>query len=286
MNLKDYPRRRYSINQFTQPRCFELEGESFYFVMDDGYDYVLSILEDGVCELTIEGQTPKIEKYTCLKADDETYLLFHETTIDGYRTCITYVIDMEQRLVTILTCKVGLNPKFPLIVSSHFDFGAIRVDGEELTFKRHSYTDDLIGTMIEWHWGSSFFTRHSYYSTHHYRITSAREVTSNRAMSELAETVHTPSSDEWARYIKIKEYMYLFDLTEAYRERLGGAEQRWRCNNMAFLQNYDRMYHVGRHFGNSMIDGKVVPGCGPFGSFGKPVILDPDFVNMPNPYIV
>jgi len=174
MNLKDYPRRRYSINQFTQPRCFELEGESFYFVMDDGYDYVLSILDDGVCELKIEGQTQKIENYTCLKADDETYLLFHETTIDGYRTCITYVIDMEQRLVTILTCKVGLNPKFPLIVSSHFDFGAIRIDGEELTFKRHSYTDDLIGTMV---------------------------------------------------------------------------------------------------------DGKVVPGCGPFGSFGKPVILDPEFVN-------
>ena len=106
------------------------------------------------------------------------------------------------------------------------------------------------------------------------------------ASVELAEPMRLPTSDEWARYIKIKENMYLFDLTEIYSERIMGDKRKWRSNNMAFLQNYDRMYHVGRFFGNGMIDDKVVPSLGMFGAFGSPFEFEPEFLNEPNPYIV
>ena len=282
MNLKDYPRKEYSINQFTQPPCYELDGESFYFIMDDGYDYELSITSKDTCQWNIAGQPSKRESYRCLKSDDTTYLLLHEVEGAELRTGLTYVIDLEQRLVTILTCKIGLNPKYPLIVTSHFDFGAIRTKGEELPFKRHSFTDDLLGTCVQWHWKSAFYTQHAYNSTSFYRIALPQA-----ANQELASTVqYTPSSDEWARYIKIKDNMYLFVLAESYSEKLSGENSRFRGNNMAFLQNYDRMYHVGRHFGNGMVDGKVVPGSILFGAFGQPVELAPEFLNAPNPYLV
>ena len=57
-------------------------------------------------------------------------------------------------------------------------------------------------------------------------------------------------------------------------------------NNMVFIQNYDRMYHVGRTFGSIMMDKKVVPCRTLFGSFGNPVRLEHDWKTAENPYTV
>ena len=285
MNLKEYPRKEYSINQFTQPPCYDLEGESFFFVMDNGYDYQLSILDKFTCEWNIWGQPPKQEKYSCLKSDDTTYILVHEIEGAELRTGLTYIIDLEQKLVTILTCKIGENPKYPLLVTSYYDFGGIRNEyTNAIPIKRHSFTDDLLGTCVQWHWRSGMWTQHAYNSTTYYRITLPKD---SDASKTLANTVrYTLSSDEPARYVKIKENMYLFVLTEANSEKMAGDRGRHRSNNMAFLQNYDRMYHVGRTFGNGMFDGEVRPTRILFGAFGRPVDLPSEFVDAPNPYIV
>ena len=284
MNLRDYPRKEYSINQFTQPNCYELAGESFFFVMDDGYDYELKITGKTTCTWNIVGEPPKSEEYQCLKSDDTTYILRYALKDVEPRAGHTYVIDLEQSLVTMLTTKMGLNPKHPYLVYSHYDFGAIRVEGEELPFKRHGFTSDLIDTQVEWHWRTNMFTQHSYFCTNFYRIKLPDRGEANKS---LASTIrNTPSSDEPAVYVKIKEKMYLFTLTEANSERIDGDEGRHRSNNMSFLQNYDRMYHVGRTFGTSLIDGKFTPTNIMFGAFGNPLELDPEFLNAPNPYIV
>jgi len=57
-------------------------------------------------------------------------------------------------------------------------------------------------------------------------------------------------------------------------------------NNMAFLQNYDRMYHVGRTFGTINSNGNLLPCRTLFGAFGNPVSLSPEFLNAENPYTV
>ena len=137
-------------------------------------------------------------------------------------------------------------------------------------------TSDLLGTTIEWHWRTAMFTQHAYNSTSYYRIMLPKE---SAAFSSLASTVrNTPSSDEPAVYVKIKENMYLFVLTESNAERIDGHTRRHRSNNMAFLQNYDRMYHVGRTFGTTTVDGEDIPTNILFGAFGNPVELDPEFV--------
>ena len=285
MNLKDYPRQAYSINQFTQPQCYELEGENFVFIMDNGYDYQLRIIDKDTCEWNILGQPPKQERYKCLKGDDTTYIFTHDVESAELSTGITYVIDLEQQLVTILTCHTGENPKYPLLVTSHYDFGGIRNESTlEVPFKRHSFTDDMLGTTVEWHWRSDMWTQHAYNSTTYYRINLPKE---SGAFKTLENTIrYTPSSDEPARYVKIKEKMYLFVLTEAHSEKMAGDKGKHRSNNMAFLQNYDRMFHVGRTFGNNMVDGEVVPTRIVFGAFGKPLVLPSEFLDAPNPYIV
>ena len=284
LNLKDYPRKQYNIDQFAQPPCYELEGETFYFVMDGGYDYELRITGRTSCQWNIAGEAPHEESYRCLKADDDTYLFHYDVKGANPRTGHTYVIDTEQRLVTMIICKVGLNPRFPYLVSTEFDFGALRIEGEELPFKRHSFTTDLLETQVQWNWRPGFFTQHYYYCTNFYRITYPK---TSGAKVEFTDHSHLlPSSDEWARYIKIKGNIYLFVLTEELQERILQGRSRFRSNSMAFLQNYDRMNLVGRSFGNAMVEDKAVPINMLFSAFGQPVELPPEFLNAPNPYVV
>jgi hypothetical protein len=46
-----------------------------------------------------------------------------------------------------------------------------------------------------------------------------------------------PASDEISQYVKIKENMYAFCLTEEMMERKHGASGMFRSNNMVFIQN-------------------------------------------------
>jgi hypothetical protein len=99
-----------------------------------------------------------------------------------------------------------------------------------------------------------------------------------------------PSSDEPTAYIKIKDGMYLFSLTEANMEKVLVGEMPFRSNTMAFLQNYKRVYQIGRAFGTTMFEGKTENLHISFAAYGK--ILEPKeeyilkMLTDPNPYIV
>ena len=293
MNLKNYPRRKYEIDQFTQPICTELEGEKFHFVLDDGYDFYLNFTGEETVEWNWEGDASKQATYFCLKGDDTTYLVDYELAEfeDKFeRENHFFIIDLEQRLVTMARCKVGENPKFPQLVSSKYTFGAIEVEGMPLPFKRHVFTTDLLGTRVQWHWNTGMITHHCYFTSSFYRIT-----TPAATFGKVDRGVHMfqdlPSTDEIAQYIKIKDNLYLFSLVEEMMERaLKDRNPPFRSNDMKFLQNYDRMYHVGRTFGNvkeGTHEGdstKIIPCHIRFGAFGCPVELDDVFLNADNPY--
>lgn len=284
LNLRDYPRPDYAINQFSQTHCSELEGTKFLFVMDGGYDYEVEITGKDTCQWNRVGEKPEQVKYECLKADDTTYLLDYDLLIGGNRANHLYVIDLEQRLVTMVTCTIGLNPKFPLLVKSEYDFGAIQMEGEELPSKRHCFTGEMMGTTVEWHWNTFMWTQHDYFSPAYYRITWPQD---SSAVSKIGPNFEIlASSDEVSQYVKIKDKMYLYCLTEEYMERVLGDTSPFRSNNMIFLQNYDRMYHVGRTFGSISMDGEVVPCRTLFGAFGNPVRLDYAWLNAENPFTV
>jgi hypothetical protein len=291
MNMKDAPRRNYAIDQFTQPQCGELKGRSFRFVMDDGYDHCLTFTDEATLTWRKGDGKSSDASYQCSKSDDDTYLVDYEIAElenTPNRENHLFVIDLEQRLVTRGIHKIGENPKFPLLVTSKYTFGAIDVDGYDLPFARHCWTAELIGTRVEWHWNPNMITRHSYYTTGFYRFSHpGEELILNRDASNLYRAL--PSSDDVAQYIKIKDKMYLFVLTEEMSERLiGFTNPQFRSNNMAFLQNYDRMYHVGRTFG-TILDPetqKNAPCHIRFGAFGNPFVMPETILNEVNPYTV
>ncbi len=69
-------------------------------------------------------------------------------------------------------------------------------------------------------------------------------------------------------------------------ERLLGEKGRFRCNAMCFLQNYDRMYMVGRAFGAMTEKGKDSRIRLSFSAYGKFTEVPESFFTDPNPYII
>ncbi len=288
MNLKDYPRQQYSINQFRQVHNTELAGKSFYFVMDDGIDYELSFTGATTCKWNFVGNEPKEATYECVKGDDTTYLVdfdLTETLNTDKRVNHLFIIDLAQRLVTRVICSIGYHPDFPYLVKSEYEFGAIRVEGKQLPFRRHCYSSELLGTSVEWHWTYTLWTQHLYYDADYYRITCPPESSAYTSLGVYLAPL--PSADDVTRVIKIKDKMYLFCLTEALYEKILAGTSPFRSNNMIFLQNYNKMMHAGRTFGHATTpDGKTFACRTLFGSFGNPVHIPDSIVDGDNKYTV
>ena len=280
MDLMQYPRQEYSISHFARPCCLELRGSRLTLVMDSGVDVTLSVMGETV-RMTSPAETVEASYY-CVKGDDTTYLL---TFDNGPKENHVFILDRSQRLVTHLLCVKGRNPRDDQMTSWEFDFGAIREEGYRLPYKRHSFTSEHLGTTVQWRWSPTMYTKHAYLESAWYRITWDDDGDAAGEFDNTNEKL--PSDDEHARYIKIKDNLIFFTLTEAVVERLLGDKQVFRCNNLSLLQNYDRMIQVGRGFGDLMTpDGGMRHIFVPLCAYGSPVELPERFLNAPNPYTV
>ncbi|MBQ8831147.1 MAG: MoaF N-terminal domain-containing protein [Oscillospiraceae bacterium] len=287
MNLRDYPRPFYAINQFCQAHCSELKGQSFFFYMDGGYDYKLNFTGDNTLTWAINDDEPTEAVFECVKGDENTYLVdfdIVETLGTAKRYNELFVIDLDQRLVTRVTCHTGYNARFPYLIKMEYDFGAIVMEGKETPFIRHCFSSELIGTTVEWHWNFEMWTHHKYYDSDFYTLTWPDD---SKAVQNLGGPFEMlPSHDDVTKVIKIKDTMYLFCLTEEFMERVLQGPV-FRCNNMIFLQNYDRMYHAGRTFGSGQTpEGEIFPIRTLFGSFGNPIKLPDSVLYAENAYTV
>ena len=280
MNLMNYPREDYSISHFARANSYELSGCELYLVMDSGYNIILKF-EDKLCVWNVEGESPNKADYICFKGDNTTYFVSFEVST---RENHTYVLDMSQRLVTQLICKKGLNPKMPHIMDRKFTFGAIKIPGYKLPYKRHTYTTEHLGTTVQWRWSPTLFTRHAYLESDWYRITWEDDCEASEDFDTTNEML--PSTDEHAKYIKIKDNLILFSVTEEMEERLLGDLQHFRCDNLTLLQNYDRMYQVGRGFGDTVTSEGLKHLFIPLSAYGTPIQLPEEFLQAKNPFTV
>ncbi len=286
MNLRDYKRPIYGINQFCQTHCSELKGQHFTFHMDGGYNYELNFIGEDTLTWSIDGSEPKQAVYECVKGDDTTYLMDFdvvETLETDHRSNELFIIDLAQRLVTRVFCYLGYNKEYPFLVKSEYDFGAIVMEGRETPFIRHCDSSELIGTTVEWHWNQTMWTHHKYYDADYYTLTWPED--SSAARDLAPPFLKLPSHDDVTRVIKIKDTMYVFCLTEELMERVTRGPG-FRSNNMIFLQNYDRMYHAGRTFGTILRGDKYVPCRTLFGAFGNPIQLPDSVLYAENAYTV
>ena len=285
-----------SIGQYWTPTCYELAGKRFDFVMETGEDSgdaVLNFVGQTQVEWSIKGTDElKTDKYECRKADDRTYLVTYCLEGKIPRENHTWIIDMEQSLVTFLRCPMGENRYWPYIIESHFTFGFIREEGKEHTdLKRHGFTDDVAGTSVKWTYGHVAATVHVYYSSNWYRITFPKGDTASKealAMNEMFNEMmkKLPGSDEPAFYVKIKEGIYLVSITEQNMEKILGDKVGFRSDTLCFLDNWNRLYSVGRGFGTMTTDGKDREIFVMIGKYGSPVDVDEHLFTDPNPYMV
>ncbi|MDR0469474.1 MAG: molybdenum cofactor biosynthesis F family protein [Peptococcaceae bacterium] len=287
-----------AINQYTPPRCFELAGEKFELIMDDGYDYFLSFIDGSALEWNWAGDEPKQADYICLKGDDTTYLVSFELKGASPRINHTFVLDRENNLVTRLISKIGTNPKFPYLMKTEYEFGVIHQEGVEVKlYPRHGFSQDVTGTVVQWVYGAEMCTVHAYYCNDFYRISYPRDPAFSAGAQRMIERFNNmvdrlPNSAEPSTYIKIKEGLYLFTLTEAYSEKLRGTTNEFRSNTMSFIHNFKTMRTFGRSFGTSTPpDKEEVKTHILYHAYGK--LIDPEgdeglmeMLNAPNPYII
>lgn len=284
-----------SIGQYCPPKCFELGGRRFELVMDSGTesgDAVLNFLDGEKLEWSFRGSEPKIETYECRKSDDYTYLVTFCIEGKTPRENHTWVLDIEQELVTFLRCSLGENPYWPYLIESHFGFGYIKIDGREHSDRRrHGFTDDVTGTCVKWVYGHELSTVHVYYSPNWYRIGYPRDEAASQEAQETNNMFRDmmkalPGPDEPAHYIKIKEGIYLVSVTEQNMEKILGDKIMFRSDTLCFLDNWNSMYSVGRGYGTSTIDGNDSVIFVMIGKYGVPVEVDEHFFTDPNPYLV
>lgn len=256
-------------------------------------DAVLNFVGETQVEWGIKGTGGlKTDKYECRKADDRTYLVTYCLEGKIPRENHTWIIDMEQGLVTFLRCPMGENRYWPYIIESHFTFGYIREEDKEHTdLKRHGFTDDVAGTSVKWTYGHAAATVHVYYSSNWYRITFPKDDTASKealAMNEMFNEMmkKLPGSDEPAFYVKIKEGIYLVSITEQNMEKILGDKVGFRSDTLCFLDNWNRLYSVGRGFGTMTTDGKDREIFVMIGKYGSPVDVDEHLFTDPNPYLV
>lgn len=238
---KKFPEVKFEgLSQYRGPLVYELSGKSFYLIMDNGVEGVINFVSGENLYWAPLGASAVSERYECLKADEDTYLVNLEVTDASPRTGITLVLDLEQDLVTAVIAQSGTSKRYPNLVTNQIIFGAIKRDGRPLPVKRHGYTSDLVGKRIHWAYNPDMALTHVYFDANYIRVGDGPADDTSPIAVEMRENPY----DERCHYIKIKKNIYLLSFLEdnlTFRGRTG--------NNMLILMNAARLHDVGRSFG-------------------------------------
>ena len=261
------PDKHEGLSIFRPPLCFELAGKSFELVMDDGYDKNL-IFQDDKTLLFGPAGLEESYPYDCLKMDDRCYLVnFEKIPFPNPRNGIAVVLDEREFLVTICYATLGQDPEFPRMPTTRIVFGAFRRPNGTLPTLRHGFTDEMVGTSIDWNYGT-FNIAHVYQSERLYRVAftpRALERSKRNAPEMLAGADKKPPSKEiyedFADYVKIRDGIYAVNIMETNLCRRVG-----HGNSLFFLMNLNEMHDAGRSFGSN-VDGEDENYT--FGAFGS-----------------
>jgi hypothetical protein len=212
---------------YRAPLNFELAGREFKLVFDDNTGATLRGNSGDSLTWHEKGGEPRTEYYECAKIDELTYFVNFE--FDGLkpRTNITLVLDLEQNLVSKITTRTQFDPQFPILCDNNVVFGAIATPGLPLPAIRHSFTRDLIGKRIYWHYSPELEIIHVYYNEHRQCVTFPEgKGWGNVPVDEWNALLEAYPYDEPAWYVKIKERIYLVSVIEQNMVRRGwGGEQ-------------------------------------------------------------
>ncbi len=275
-----------STEKYLKKLDGDLAGRTFRLAMDDGNEYQIRFLDGELLEWRSRGGELRWEKYGCLKADDSTYFVASILGCTDVCTCVTMVLDEENSLVTMCVSRQGIHPKRPRLAEVEYIFGAIRVQDRPLPVRRHCFTPDLVGKKMVWHYANGFINTHIYQSERYYRIVpltdtrTPEEIERDNREIELGLRPKEMLYEEPARFIKIKDGMYLISFVEDNMNRVDPSRGG---NNLIVLENLKDGVDCCRTFSVNR-SGKLEHGF--FRAYGEPVDEHFPIEDEPTPYRV
>ncbi len=263
-----------------------LTGRVFHLAMDDGEEYELRFVSGDVVEWRRPGEPLRYEKYGALQVDEKIW--FGASVLSGTEvtTCVSLVLDVGQSLTTMVVSRMGLYPRRPRVVVPEIVFGAIRVQDRPLPVKRHSYTRDLAGKKVTWHYSSGFVNTQIYLNEHFIRI---RPLTDTRTPEQIEQEEREIAAgirprqllyEEPAWYVKIDEGVYLVTCVESNMNRVDPARGG---NNLLYVSNMKTGRDYGRCFSRKA---DMSLDFGFFIAFGEPCDEDIPVQHAKSPYRV
>lgn len=232
-----------------------IAGKVFELVMDSLQEYVIRFLTDSTMIIAEKGKTYREYSCDCFRCDDDVWMVIYMK--DG--ECVTLILDEGQDLVTEVLAE--LMPKRTQLVRHRILFGALRRKDKELPFRRHAFTDELVGQKITWHYSPYVNITHCFYTEMYMRnsLRSMKPVPDDAAPEarfDAEDRIRRWSNiffEEPAQYIRFNPHLYMMCMREATRNRIdplqGGGD-------MVLVINTRRMRDYGRGFSR----GKGAPG--------------------------
>jgi len=278
-----------SGGKYIEERTDALAGRTFRLAMDNGTEYEVRFLTKEVLEWRSRDEELRWEEYDALKFDETTCLVTVLLSGREHPTCITLILDEENSLVTMCISRLGVYPLRPRLAEVRFVFGAIRLMNQPLPVKRHSFTRDLVGKQITWHYNDGFINTHIYYSERFIRTRALQKAVTGSVAEEQAamgremEEGLRPEPllyEEPARYVKIKDNVYVMTCIE---DNMNRVEPDRGGNNLFILMNIKEGRDAGRTF---FLDKNGVPESGMFRVKGELTEEDIAEVRKPSPYRV
>ena len=229
-----------------------LRGRDFRLAMDNGMEIRIHITDGETLEWRLLDGPLHWEKYGCLAAGDDIYFLAAVLGGTSCPTCITLVLDVKNRLVTMLKSVLGKYPKRPRLVDVQAFFGAIRMPNEALPYKRHGFTRDMVGKKVIWHYSGGFVNMHIYNTERTVRARSLVRIPGMNPVNWVPGQEYYPGIphddllyEEPSLCIRIREGVYLFSFVE---DNMNRVDPSAGGNNLVFLADFANGVDAGRTF--------------------------------------
>jgi len=200
-----------------------ISGKVFHLVMDNIGEYVVHFTADDTLMMAKKGGEFESYHCYCFHCDDEVW---NVCFLKGDE-CISMILDEAQRLVTMVIGR--LEPHRPTLVKLHeYQFGAIQMFNEELPFRRHGFTDDLVGEKICWHYSPYSDITHCYINENYMRssLHNMRPLPEGLPwdayfdVEDRAERWGRIFFEESAQYVRINPHLYIMSMIELQRNRI------------------------------------------------------------------
>jgi hypothetical protein len=258
-------RKFYSLSQYKAPFCYELSGKHFHIFLDDGSEYSLFFLDGENLQYVKKGEAFQWDSYECMKGDDTTYFVHVKPYQFAGKVNHSWILDLAQNLVTLIITEEGVIPASERLIRVTPVFGAIKAQGRQLTGKRHSFTDRMVGRHIYWHYNPGFSIQHIYHKPTLYRLpqydvegmkkryeaaTDPEERARLEAYLDRFERTKEsyPFCEEPCFHIMISDTMNLFCFCEE-NETLTDPKKAIGGGGLILLQDIERLTDVGLGYG-------------------------------------